>query len=211
MSPFGRTSGARAARICFLKARGRLADFKPAFEFMLPHEDAARSGKVMHDGDGKTRFGICSKFHRDLPEAFWSCDRDRALVWAQAIYRVEYWSAMRLGEIVDQAVASKLFDMCVPMGAKEATLCAQRAANALLLGSRKAPAIDGRMGSQTIEAINACPPDAIIEALCNLSKRFFTQVVEKNPAKAGDLKGWLRRAMDVPPSAAAKAATGAGA
>jgi lysozyme family protein len=186
------------------------AQFRPAFEFMLSHEDAARSGIVTHDENGRTRFGICEQFHPDLPEDFWTCPPLHALVQAECVYKDEYWDTLDLDQVVDQAVASKLFDMCVPMGRKQAVTLAQRAANGLLLGSSRAPAIDGRIGPQTIAALNSCPPSNLVESLCNLSKIFFCEVAAKNPAKEKDLKGWLKRAAAVPPHAQ-PAAAGAGA
>jgi lysozyme family protein len=176
-----------------------VAQFDPAFQFMMDHEDAKREGRVTRDGDGRTRFGICERFHPEMPAAFWTAPPAEALNIAETIYRHKYWDASRLGEIVDQAVASKLFDMCVPMGRTEAALLAQRAANGLLLGSRKAPAIDGKIGDLTIAALNACPPQNVVEALCNLSKIFFCECAAKNPAKERDLQGWLNRAAAVPP------------
>lgn len=175
-----------------------MAEFAPAFKFMLSHEDAAQSGIVTKDGDGRTRFGVCERFHSTLPEYFWNGPADRAYSMASVIYERDYWEPMLLDQVLDQAVASKLFDMCVPMGRKEATTLSQRAANGLLLGSSKAPAIDGTMGYKTIAAINACPPQDMVEALCNLSKSFFCQVADKNPDKQKDLKGWLVRAAAVP-------------
>ena len=165
---------------------------------MMGHEDAARSGVVTRDGDGRTRFGICERFHKDLPEEFWIEPAAAAMSRASVIYRDQYWSALRLGDIIDQAVASKIFDMAVPMGCKEAAILAQRAANGLLLGSTKAPAIDGVVGNKTIAALNACPPANVVETLCNLSKIYFCEVAEKNPAKERDLHGWLIRAAAVP-------------
>jgi lysozyme family protein len=176
-----------------------MATFDLAFEFMLSHEDAARSGVVTHDADGRTRFGICERFHPTLPEDFWTGPADSALI--RATYKRDYWEPMRLDEIVDQAVASKIFDMCVPIGIKEAGILAQRAANGLLLGSTKAPSIDGVIGDKSIAALNACPPSNLVETLCNLSKIFFCEVAAKNPDKQKDLHGWLNRAASVPPHA----------
>jgi lysozyme family protein len=178
-----------------------MAEFNPAFQFTMSHEDAARSGKVTRDGDGRTRFGICERFHPTLPEDFWTGPADKAFTRAAYLFSRDYWEPMRLDEIVDQAVASKLFDMCIPMGLEEATILAQRAANGLLLGSSRAPAIDGKIGDKTIAALNACPPASVVEAFCNLSKIFFSEVVTKKPEKKDDLEGWLRRAAAVPPHA----------
>jgi lysozyme family protein len=175
-----------------------MAEFKPAFEFLLSHEDETCSGKVTHDTDGRTRFGICERFHPDMPGVFWTASPTVALKFAENIYEDYYWNPLRLEKIIDQAIASKLFDMCVPMGLKEAAILAQRAANGLLLGSSRAPAIDGIVGDKTIAALNACPPASLVEALCNLSKIFFYEVAAKHPEKHRDLDGWLIRAAAVP-------------
>jgi lysozyme family protein len=189
-----------------------MAEFEPAFQFMMDHEDAKRAGVVTRDGDGRTRFGICEKFHPEMPAAFWIASPSVALCVAETIYQHSYWDSLRLGEIVDQAVASKIFDMCVPMGRTEATVLAQRVANGLLMGSSRAPAIDGKIGDRTIAALNACPPQNLVESLCNLSKIFFCECAAKNPAKQRDLQGWLNRAAKVPPHmSAAPLATGASA
>jgi lysozyme family protein len=182
----------------FVESGSNVAEFAPAFKFMMDNEDAKREGKVTHDGDGRTRFGICERFHKEMPATFWTSPPAEALSVAETIYQHSYWNASRLGEIVDQAVASKIFDMCVPMGRKEAAILAQRVANGLLRGSRKAPAIDGKIGDRTIAALNACPPQNLVEALCNLSKVFFCECAAKNPAKERDLEGWLNRASSIP-------------
>jgi lysozyme family protein len=181
-----------------------VAEFVPAFQFMIEHEEAHRGdpGKITRDGDGRTRFGICEKFHPEIPEAFWSTSDSEALNIAETIYQHTYWGGLRLGEIVYQDVASKFFDMSVVMGLHESTVLAQRAANGLLLGSTKAPSIDGKMGDHTIAALNACPPQNTVESLCNLSRIFFYEDAEKHPEKQGALHGWLVRAAAVPPSAA---------
>src|SRR6185312_11913532 len=87
-----------------------MADFAPAFDYMESHEDALRNGVVTRDEDQRARFGICEKFHPNLPEEFWTGPAAEAFEMARQIYRAEYWLKLRLGEAVDQAVASKLFD-----------------------------------------------------------------------------------------------------
>src|SRR5579864_4087510 len=106
-----------------------MADFKPAFAFVLLHEDATRSGKVTVDAGGRTRFGIAEKFHPDLPEEFFSGPAEDALAEAEKIEECEYWDSMRLAEVESQNVANKLFDMGVNMGVRQAAVYAQRAVN----------------------------------------------------------------------------------
>ena len=76
-----------------------MADFKPAFAFVLLHEDATRSGKVTVDAGGRTRFGIAEKFHPDLPEEFFTGPAEDALEVAEKMEKRDYWDAMRLSEI----------------------------------------------------------------------------------------------------------------
>jgi lysozyme family protein len=170
-----------------------MADFKPAFEFVLQHEDPARSGKVTVDAGGRTRFGIAARFHPDLPEEFFAGPAEDALAEAEKIERQEYWDSMRLAEVENQSVANKLFDMGVNMGVRQAVLYAQRAANALLDRDARLEE-DGVIGEKTLAAINAVKPIAYYQLLCELSAGHYRHLATVNPALAENLKGWLTRA-----------------
>jgi hypothetical protein len=99
-----------------------MADFKTAFLFTLQHEDSTRSGKVIVDAGGRTRFGIAEKFHPDLSEEFFTGPAEDALTEAEKIEGSEYWDCMRLAEVENQNVANKLFDMGVNMGVRQAAI-----------------------------------------------------------------------------------------
>lgn len=171
-----------------------MAEFNAAFDFVMQHEDASRTGKVTRDAGGRTRFGIAQKFHPDLPEEFFTGPADEALQTAASIYRNDYWLRMRLGELASQPVANKLFDMAVNMGVHQAAMYCQRATNGLLMGRGYSVAVDGVLGNESIKAINACPPSNLYETLQNLSKIHYLEVAKKDPAQAENLKGWMRRA-----------------
>jgi lysozyme family protein len=174
-----------------------MADFKPAFAFVLLHEDATRSGKVTVDAGGRTRFGIAEKFHPDLPEEFFTGPAEDALQVAGKMEEHDYWDAMRLSEIEDQNVANKLLDMGVNMGVRQATLYSQRAANALAGNARITTddvKDDGVMGEKTLAAVNAAAPVAYRQMLCELSAAHYQHVAAANPMQAVNLKGWLARA-----------------
>ncbi|HET8891747.1 MAG TPA: glycosyl hydrolase 108 family protein [Candidatus Angelobacter sp.] len=170
-----------------------MADFKPAFSFVLQHEDSTRSGKVTVDAGGRTRFGIAEKFHPDLPDEFFTGPAKDALAEAEKIEQREYWKAMRLDEVENQNVANKLFDMGVNMGARQAALYAQRAANALAAGDARL-AEDGVIGPKTLAAISASDPRAYYQLLCEFSAAYYRHVAAVNPAQAVNLAGWLKRA-----------------
>ncbi|HEX7289469.1 MAG TPA: glycosyl hydrolase 108 family protein [Candidatus Angelobacter sp.] len=193
-----------------------MSDFTPAFDYLMSHEDAhahawllghdpahaEKMGKVTVDSGGRTRFGIAEKFHPSLHKDFFTMPAADALAQAEIIYRAEYWGPMRLGELLSQAVASKIFDMGVNMGRNPATILAQRAANGLLLGASLAPPIDGKTGSRTLGALNACPAAALMETLSNLSKIFYNELAAKKPENKKYLEGWLKRAAATPPGIA---------
>ena len=183
-----------------LPMEANMADFSPAFQFVMQHEDAARSGKVTVDAGGRTRFGIAEKFHPDLPGEFFTGPAEDALKVAEEIMRRDYWDRMRLSEIASQNLANKLFDMAVNMGVHQAGVYAQRAVNGLLAG--RAPASgaalrlveDGVIGERTLSAINAVDPIALHQLLCELSRQHYRHIASINPAQAANVQGWLKRA-----------------
>lgn len=192
-----------------------MADFKEAFNNTLRFEDAHLSGKVTVDAGGRTRFGIAAKFHPDLPEDFFTGPAEEALARAEEIEQSGYWDPMRLSELAGQDVANKLFDMAVNMGVRQAAVLAQRAVNGLAhtpvaqppgspdrasrAGVEAPPAVsslteDGVIGAKTLAAINGLDPAAYLQALRDLSAQLYRHIASINPAQAGNLSGWLRRA-----------------
>jgi lysozyme family protein len=173
-----------------------MADFKPAFAFVLLHEDSTCSGKVTEDAGGRTRFGIAEKFHPELPEEFFTGPAEEALADAERIEERDYWQPLRLIEIENQNVANKLFDMGVNMGVRQAAIYAQRAANYLLASGGNAGRLveDGKIGEKTLAVINALEPRAFYQVLCDLSEAHYRHVAAVNPAQAMNLPGWLKRA-----------------
>jgi lysozyme family protein len=168
-----------------------MADFKPAFAFVLRHEDPSRSGKVTEDAGGRTRFGIAGRFHPELPEEFFTGPAEEALAEGEKLEQQDYWQPMRLSEVKDQTVANKLFDMAVNMGERQAAIYAQRAANFLL---SRGLAEDGSIGEKTLAAINEADPGEYRRVLCELSEEHYRHIAAVHPAQAVNLQGWLKRA-----------------
>ena len=191
-----------------------MAEAKPAIERTLKFEDSTLSGKVTHDAGGRTRFGIAQKFHPDLPDEFFTGPAEDALDEAEQIMETDYWDPLRLAEVEDQGVASKLFDMAVNMGTHQAGIYAQRAVNfqfqqtgqVLLNPPATADDLrhpsqvvfplqeDGRIGPKTIAAINAVDPEAYYDLLKQFSAAHYNHIATNNPAQAVNLAGWLKRA-----------------
>src|SRR5258708_5963659 len=139
-----------------------MADFKAAFLLTLQHEDSTHSGKVTVDAGGRTRLGIAEKFYPDLPKKVFSRPVEGALAEAEKIEEREYWDIMRLGEVENQNVANKLFDMGVNMGVRQAAVYAQRSVNSQTQQLTE----DGKIGPKTLAAVNAIDPQAFYGLLC---------------------------------------------
>jgi lysozyme family protein len=178
-----------------------MADFAPAFTFLMDHEDRTRSGKVTEDAGGRTRFGIAEEFHKfDVPDDFYTCPKEQAIIVAEQIAHAQYWSRIHGDDSESQPVATKLLDMAFAMGASEAGKLVQRAINGLLRGSSLCVNVDGVIGEKTVTAINRCMPADMVETLCNLSKIFYYTAAARNPlVQDRELPGWLKRAEAVPP------------
>jgi len=186
-----------------------MALFAPAFDFMMAHEDPARSGLVTTDSGGRTRFGIAARFHPGLPDSFFTGPATAALAAARAIYLDDYWTPLRLAEISDQPLANKIFDMAVNMGRRQAALYLQRAANAALTDQPRSAddhglppsavkcarlAEDGAVGPCTLALVNALPSGCLLELLRRLSRDYYLHIAAADPEQQIYLHGWLRRA-----------------
>jgi lysozyme family protein len=57
---------------------------------------------------------------------------------------------------------------------------------------------DGKWGPKTLAAANAVDARGLLAALCEGSAAHYRAIVEKRPASAKFLKGWLKRAKEVP-------------
>src|SRR5579872_2531020 len=128
-----------------------MANFDEAITFVLRNEDPHLSGVVTEDSGGRTRFGIAERFHPDLGDEFYAGPAEAELETAREIYREDYWRWIQGDEIHDQSVATKLLDMVVNMGIRQAVVLCQRAVNAV---AEAELAEDGIFGLRTLVAVN---------------------------------------------------------
>lgn len=106
---------------------------------------------------------------------------------AMNFYRKFWWDAYHYDAIIAQAVASKIFDAAVNMGAPRAHTFAQRVVGVVT---------DGVLGPKSLGEINAMPSLKFIEAYQEQMAQFYRNLVAINPARQVFLKGWLNRAYD---------------
>lgn len=158
------------------------ARFERAIEVVLRHE----GGYVIHPDDpgGETKWGLSKRSYPHLDIG--GLTREQAI----EIYRRDWWDRYRFGEIEDEQIATKVFDLAVWMGPADASRYLQIALNAC--GADLV--VDGIMGSKTIKAANAADRRYIIPILRALAAGHVYAEVAARPQSATFLRGWLRRA-----------------
>lgn len=102
------------------------------------------------------------------------------------IYKRYYWDVMNLDRVLDQGIATALFDMGVLCGTGTATRLCQE-----VLGISPASTT---MHQQALDALNARTDDVFIPAFAARHRQRFEQIVKNNPSQQVFLKGWLNRA-----------------
>lgn len=171
------------------------ARFDLAITATLEHEGGSRYSNHPADRGGPTRWGITAKTlgeWRKLGRPA-TADEVKALgqAEAEAIYRARYWDACRCGEIGDQLVAAKLFDLAVNAGPVAAVRMLQRAADRC---QGTPVATDGVIGPKTLAAVAECDPGELMIELIHVATEFYLGIVNRDPTQRVFLTGWLRRA-----------------
>lgn len=106
---------------------------------------------------------------------------------AKTIYKRDWWDAHHYGDIIPQAVANKVFDTAVNLGASRAHRILQEAAGV---------AVDGILGPATLSAVNTMNSITLLFAFQNLQAQHYRNLVLANPSLQKFLNGWIARAFD---------------
>src|SRR5690606_35419583 len=156
--------------------------FLRAVEVVLEHEGGYVNDP--RDPGGETKYGISKRSYPDLNIS--SLTRGDAI----AIYYRDWWKRYGYDRLQDDAVATKVFDMAVNMGASTAHRLLQEAL--VFLGYDIA--VDGIIGPQTIGAANRADPRRLLQVLRWLAAHHYYRIAAQRPQSRAFLLGWLRRA-----------------
>lgn len=97
-----------------------------------------------------------------------------------------YWNRWKADQIANQSIANLLVDWVWGSG-KWGIVIPQR-----ILGVKT----DGKVGDQTITAINMANPRSLFDKIYRARVNFLYSIVKNNPSQKRFLKGWLNRLSD---------------
>ena len=178
-----------------------MASFYRAIEHILEHEGGFVNDP--NDPGGATKYGVSLRYLLKRGDMLGDFDGDgdididdiqgMTVPMAKEVYRSGFWDPNRFGEIKSQLLATKIFDMAVNMGSKQAWKLAQGAASehgCTLL-------IDGIVGPQTIKCMNDIEKHDydVIMTLRLVQKKFYEGIMVRNPKLQKFALGWFRRAV----------------
>jgi len=130
------------------------------------------------DRGGETNYGIAKKYHPNLDIK--NLTRDAAI----QIYKKEYWDPFNFDLLLNPDVATAALDTVVNQGQGAGAKYIQRAANV---------AEDGKIGAQSIAALNHMDPKVFLNNLYSIRKGAYLSDVARNPGQSANLKSWLAR------------------
>lgn len=156
--------------------------FDRAVQVVLNHEGGYVNDPA--DPGGETKYGISKKVYASLDI------RNLTIDQAKNVYYRDWWVRFRIGSIQDDAIATKILDTCVNVGARTGITLLQRALQAV--GARVV--VDGVMGPRTIEAANQVDPRALLTTLRREQANYYQGLIRKNPKLARFERGWMKRA-----------------
>lgn len=142
-----------------------------------------------YDRGGCTQRGVTIGTFRQFYGQNKTCDDLRRLTDEQwmHIFKSGYWDRIKGDKIANQSIADLFVDMAWGSGPVTAIRKVQKC-----LGTTA----DGIVGPKTLALLNAPDKELTFNKLWNMRKRWFENIVEKDPIQKRHLKGWLNRLSD---------------
>lgn len=147
-----------------------MSDFNLAILTVLKHEGEFVDNAL--DSGGATKFGISLSYLIQQGHNKITVEDIRNLTKEDAIkiYKKDWWDRYTYSAIINQRIATKVFDLSVNMGSKQAHICLQRAIRA---STGKQLNEDGMLGEKSFAAINIVNPNVLLAALRSEAAGFY--------------------------------------
>ena len=188
-----------------------MANFSEAHKIVMRHEGGYANNP--YDRGGETYKGIARKIHptwpgwvivdqvtSKTPLIYHINDALNADMGIQELvlrfYKDQFWDAVMLDSINNQAIATELYDTAVNMGTGTASLFLQRTLNVLNRNGQDYAdlKLDGRVGPKTVDTTNRHPrPNDLLKVLNILQGYKYVSICEANPSQEIFMRGWLSR------------------
>lgn len=167
--------------------------FEQAYNKLKEPEGGYTNGKNQVR-DEPTNMGIkqstMDKYAAKHPESNMPRDvKDLTPSQAREIYKNEYWDNTKIPQIKNDRIRNAVFDMNVMSGLKQATITIQRAFNSYTGGNI---AVDGKLGKETIGALNNIPENKINDFM-NIMIDTRLQSLQKMTNWPTAKNGWKNR------------------
>lgn len=156
-----------------------MGDFNKAFAFVMKNEGGYNHD--LEDAGGETKYGISKRSYPNVDIANLTEEQ------AAEIYERDFWAPY--ASFPDR-IATKVFDLAVNMGHKQAVLILQRALRCCGALNVKD---DGVLGPVTKSAVQIANQDLLIVALRSETAGFYRLLAAKTPSQQKFLDGWLKR------------------
>jgi len=181
-----------------LREASKVADFQPAVQNTEIWEGGyanspSDSGGETYRGISRVNFPNWSGWTlidaaKNAPLFPRSLDANSVLQAAVvSFYQTNFW---HYNGINSQAIANKVFDLCVNMGSHHGITITQLALNSLGVTVRP----DGVYGPGTEAAINATPPGSLLPSMKLQAEKYYEAIVVSHPEDSKFLADWIRRA-----------------
>lgn len=175
-----------------------MSNFENAIHTVLKHEGGYVNDPV--DPGGATKYGVSLRYLQNKKDLTGDFDHDgdvdvddikgMNIEDAIDIYKTDWWDKYHYSMIEDQDLATKVLDLSINMGSKQAHKLLQRAVTSL---DRHLIA-DGILGEQSWYAIDKIDPKELIAAFRNQAAQFYLSLIAKKPKFKKYKNGWLKRA-----------------
>lgn len=170
-----------------------MADFNQALAYVIPNEGVGY--ETIPQTDQPTNTGIIASDiaeYRNVPLSQVSDDMVKSLTQDEItkIYNALYWQKIMGDQILDQGIATCIFDTCVNRGVGTGVMYAQRVCNML----KAALVVDGDFGLHTLSAVNLLDRSSFIKTYENMEAAGYLAIVAHIPADKKYLSGWQARA-----------------
>jgi hypothetical protein len=179
-----------------------MAEFSSALVFILNNEDSEHEWAMQPDycSDGKPGpcFAISGINSSDWPTEFELIAKtpqaDRGPLVSQFYYS-KFWTPMRINMINAQDLANRVMDEGVWSGPGTAIKLLQRACNDVYSGPEGGLATDGVLGPETLQAVNAAPAAALVEAYRQERARYLENLAMFKETSSREQDAYRKRAL----------------